>query len=167
MAFELEKFFADVFAPQNGEVVTIMYDLPHADIQDNVQWRERREMAGAWHRQITAFSKRYGMTVNPIVTYNATGSHNSNMPEYGIWKGERTRLEDIISDSNIIISMPQYSASAPLIGFARKYTDLRIASMPMVTRAMTFGGTIAAMPGLPIRICTVTWKQRDTSMPYV
>jgi hypothetical protein len=143
MAFELEKLFADVFAPQNGEVVTIMYDLPHAKIQDNEEWRERREMADTWHRQITAFSKRYGMTVNPIVTYNATGSHNSNMPEYGIWKGEQTRLEDIIRDSNIIISMPQYSASAPLIGFTRKYTDLRIASMPMVTRAMEETGLSA------------------------
>jgi leucyl aminopeptidase (aminopeptidase T) len=83
------------------------------------------------------------MSVNPIVTYNATGSHNSNMPEYGIWKGERTRLEDIIRDSNIIISMPQYSASAPLIGFTRKYTDLRVASMPMVAKSMEKTGLSA------------------------
>ena len=143
MAFDLEKLFVDVFAPRPGEVVTVIYDLPHAEIQDNTQWRERREMAGAWHRQITAFSKRYGMTVNPIVTYNATGSHNSNMPEYGLWKAKRTRLEDIIRDSNIIISMPQYSASAPLIGFTRKYTDLRVASMPMVAKSMEETGLSA------------------------
>jgi hypothetical protein len=143
MAFDLEKLFVDVFAPQTGDILTIMHDLPHGRILDNSEWLDRRRMADEWHAQITAFSKKYGMSVNPIVTYNATGSHNSNMPEYGIWKGERTRLEDIIRDSNIIISMPQYSASAPLIGFTRKYTDLRVASMPMVAKSMEKTGLSA------------------------
>ena len=29
MKFKLAKLFVDVFAPQNGDIVTIMYDLPH------------------------------------------------------------------------------------------------------------------------------------------
>jgi len=143
MAFDLEKLFADVFAPKTGDTLTIMYDLPHDKIQDNSEWRDRRQMAEEWHKQITAFSRRYGMTVNPIVTYNATGSHNANMPEYGIWKGKRTRLEDIIGRSTIVVSMPEYSASAPLIGFTRKYTDLRIASMPTVAKSMEKTGLSA------------------------
>lgn len=136
MAFDLEKLFVDVFAPQKRDILTIMYDLPHGDIQDNKEWQDRRQMADSWHTQITAFSKRYGMTVNPIVTYNATGSHNSNMPEHGMWKGQKTRLEDVIKNSTIIISMPEFSATAPLMGFTKKYPNLRVASMPMVAKSM-------------------------------
>jgi len=33
MAFDLEILFVDVFAPKPGEVVTIMYDLPHEIIR--------------------------------------------------------------------------------------------------------------------------------------
>ena len=136
MAFNLEKLFVDVFAPQKGDILTIMYDLPHGEIQDNKAWRDRRKMADDWHTQITAFSKRYGMTVNPIATYNATGSHNSNMPQYGIWNGQQISIEDILKNSTIVISMPEYSATAPLIGFSKRFVNLRAASMPTVTRAM-------------------------------
>jgi hypothetical protein len=143
MAFELEKLFVDVFAPLNGDVVTIMYDLPHGEIRDHDEWQERRKMAEGWHRQISAFSKSYGVLVNPIVTYEATGSDNSDLPEYGMCKGERIRVEDILTDSTIILSMPQYSASAPLMAFAKKYENLRVASMPMVSRSMEETGLSA------------------------
>ena len=136
MAFNLEKLFVDVFAPRPGEVVTVMHDLPHGDIRDNQEWQDRRHMAEDWHKQIEAFSRRYGISVNPIVTYKATGSHNANMPENGMWKGQQTRLEDIIRGSTIVISMPEFSASAPLIGFVKQYVNLRAASLPTVRRSM-------------------------------
>ena len=102
MAFQLEKLFVDVFAPLNGDVVTVMYDLPHGEIRDHDEWQERREMVASWQRQIIAFSKSYGVLVNPIVTYDATGSDNSDMPEYGMCQGERIRIEDIIRDVNLL-----------------------------------------------------------------
>lgn len=136
MAFKLEKLFVSVFAPQPGEIVTVMYDLPHDEISDNEKWYERRNMADAWHKKIETFSRRYDMTINPIVAYKATGSHNANMPEHGMWKGQKTRLEDIIKNSTIIISMPEFSATAPLMGFTKKYPNLRVASMPMVAKSM-------------------------------
>jgi leucyl aminopeptidase (aminopeptidase T) len=136
MAFKLEKLFVDVFAPQPGEVVTVMCDLPHDQIRDNEEWHERRDMADEWHKEIEAFSGRYDMIVNPIVTYKATGSHNANMPEHGMWKGQKTRLEDVIKNSTIVISMPEFSATAPLMGFTKKYMNLRVASMPMVAKSM-------------------------------
>jgi leucyl aminopeptidase (aminopeptidase T) len=98
-------------------------------------------MADEWHRQITGFSESYGMLVNPVVTYNATKS--SNMPEYGMCRGERVRLEDTIRDSTIVISMPQFSASAPLLKLTEKYHDLRVASMPGVTKSMEETGLSA------------------------
>lgn len=143
MAFKLEKLFVDVFAPQPGEVVTIMYDLPHDEIKDNEEWHERRDMAAQWHKEIEAFSGRYVMTVNPILTYEATGSQNADMPENGIWRGQKTRLEDVIKNSTIVISMPEFSATAPLMGFTKKYLNLRVASMPTVAKSMEETGLSA------------------------
>ncbi|MGD2145661.1 MAG: hypothetical protein PVH41_03080 [Anaerolineae bacterium] len=143
MAFDLERLFVDVFAPAPGEVVTMLYDLPHGELSDHEAWRERRAMAEDWHWQIVAFSVDYGMWVNPVVTYQATGSHNANMPESGMCEGKRVRLEDTIGESTIVISMPQYSASAPLLGLTRKYEKLRAASMPLVARAMEETGLSA------------------------
>lgn len=143
MPFELEKLFVDVFAPQSGDVVTIMVDLPHGDIQDCEDWRARRKMAEDWHRQIAGFSKSYDVCVNPIITYDATGAHSADMPEYGACAGECVRLEEVIRDSTILISMPQFSASAPLLGFTRKYENLRVASMPGVAKAMEETGLSA------------------------
>lgn len=143
MAFELEKLLTDVFAPQGGDVVTIMVDLPHGEIRDLEDWRERRQMAQDWHRQIAAFSKRYDVLVNPIVTYEASGSSNADMPDYGWCRGDSVLLEDVIRDSTIVISMPQFSASAPLLGFTRKYDNLRVASMPGAAKSMEETGLSA------------------------
>jgi hypothetical protein len=136
MAFQLEKFFVDVFAPQSGDGLTIMYDLPHDEIQDHPAWQERREMATAWHQQISAFSQKYGFQVNPMVVYEATGAHARDLPEFGQCKGKPVRLEEIARDSTILISMPEFSATAPLLVLTRKYENLRVASMPTVSKAM-------------------------------
>jgi hypothetical protein len=136
MVFNLERLFVDVFAPQSGDVVTIMVDVPHGEIADSEEWQDRRRMADEWRQQIEGFSTSYGIHVNPIIVYEATGAHNRDMPEYGECAGERVRLEDIIQDSTVILSMPEYSASAPLLGLARTHEHLRIASMPTVARSM-------------------------------
>jgi hypothetical protein len=65
MAFALEKLFVDVFAPQNGDIVTVMYDLPHGKIRDNDAWQDRRKMAQEWQWHIAAFSKSYGGARQP------------------------------------------------------------------------------------------------------
>jgi hypothetical protein len=143
LAFDLERLFVDVFAPRAGDVVTVLYDLPHGGIDDNAAWRERRQMAESWHGGISGFAAAYGVSVNPVVTYKATGSHNADMPEYGSSLGERVEIDRIMSRSTIVISMPEYSASAPLFSFTRKYAALRIASMPMVSKAMEKTGLSA------------------------
>ena len=143
MFFSLEKLFVDVFAPQSGDIVTIMYDLPHDNFQDIQEWRERRQMAEEWYQEIAQFSKKYGLHINPLVKYDATGVHNSDLPEYGLCEGNRVHLEDIARDSTIIISMPQFSATAPLVAFTKKYENLRVASLPLVTKAMQETGLSA------------------------
>jgi len=143
MSFSLERMFVDVFAPQSGEIVTIMYDVPHGEIHDTQEWQERRQMAEEWHQEIARFSRKYGISLNPVVTYEATGAHNGELPEHGLCEGDRVRLEAIAGDSTIIISMPQFSASAPLIVFTKEYENLRVASLPTVTKAMQESGLSA------------------------
>ena len=143
MGFQLEKFFVDVFAPQPEDVLTIMYDLPHGEIQDQPAWQERREMAAEWHRQIQTFAQNCGVKVNPIVEYEATGAHARDLPEYGQQEGQPVRLEEIVKSSTILISMPQFSATAPLLVLTEKYENLRVASMPSVSKSMEQTGLSA------------------------
>jgi len=143
MAFQLERFFLDIFAPQSGDVLTVMYDLPHGDIQDHAAWQERREMAIEWHQKINTFASKYQMRVNPLFIYEATGGHARDLPEFGQSEGKTVRLEDVIKDSTIVISMPQFSATAPLLAFTKKYGNLRVASMPLVSKSMEETGLSA------------------------
>ena len=69
MAFELEKLFVDVSAPRSGDVVTVMYDLPHREIRDDMEWQERRVTAEDWHRWLATYSNTHEMLVNPVVAY--------------------------------------------------------------------------------------------------
>jgi len=66
-----------------------------------------------------------------------------DLPEYGIRGSERIHLKTFIMDSTIVLAMPEFSASAPLVRFAKKYKHLRIASMPGVTRSMEETGLSA------------------------
>jgi hypothetical protein len=143
MSFSLEKLFIDVFTPQSGESVTILVDLPNDDIQDTQEWVDRRQMVEDWHQEMAQFSRKYDLKVNPLVSFNATGVHNGVLPVYGSSDGKKVALEDIASGSNIIIAMTQFSASAPLIAFTRKFASLRVASLPTVTRSMEETGLSA------------------------
>lgn len=136
MPFDLEKLFVDVFDPQPGEIVTVLYDLPHDAVADGDAWKQRREMAERWHKTIKEFASTYNITVNPIMTFPATGSHNADLPEFGDMNEKKHKLMDCIKQSTIVIAMTQFSASAPLYPVAKKHADLRIASMPGVMREM-------------------------------
>ena len=57
--------------------------------------------------------------------------------------GRRVRLEEVAAQSTIIVSMPEFSASAPLLALTLKYENLRVASLPTVTRAMQETGLAA------------------------
>ena len=143
MSFDLRKFFGDVFKPEPGEIVTIMYDIPHGNISDKTEWKQRREMAIEWHNKITEFATEYKSSVNPLVTYLSTGSHNGDLPKKAQIGDVNCILEDIIAQSTIVLSMPEFSASAPLINYTRKYPTLRVGSMPGVTKAMEESGLSA------------------------
>ncbi len=143
MAFQLSKFFQDIFSPARGEVVTVMYDVPHGDIHDNDLWRQRREMADDWHAQLLELAPRWGARVAPIVTYRATGSNNADLPSECLVGGAPDNLPDLVRRSTILLAMTEFSATAPLYGMARASDRLRVGSMPGVARFMEESGLSA------------------------
>jgi hypothetical protein len=143
MAFDLEKLFVDVFSPRNGEVVTLMQDVPTDTSPDTTVWRERRDMARSWHAGIAALSEKYGISVNSLLTYPATGTQNGELPETGELDGQRVKLADVIGGSTIVIAMTEFSASAPLFSFVKAHEELRVASMPGCEKRMEETGLSA------------------------
>jgi hypothetical protein len=134
--FDLEKLFVDVFAPQAGEKVLFIVDTPSSSLPDYSAWEDRREMADEWRTTIEGMEGELGITVLPLMLYSATGVHNGPLPNAGLLDGELISFEEILRQTNIAIVMTEYSASAPMMEYAANYSDLRVASMPMVSRGM-------------------------------
>ena len=70
-------------------------------------------------------------------------TRSSPMKAPALCEGQSVQLEDTIRDSTIVISMVQFSATAPLAQLAMKYAHLRVASMPLVSRSMEETGLSA------------------------
>jgi len=134
--FNLERLLIDVFAPEAGEKVLVMRDLPHDQFVDNQRWASRRRMAEEWHGAFQRLGERVGFTVWPSLNYPATGAHNSPLPDQGEMGGKEVRLEEVLADTNIAVALTEYSATAPLVGFIQKFPPLRVASMPRVVKEM-------------------------------
>jgi leucyl aminopeptidase (aminopeptidase T) len=132
----LEKLILDVFAPQPGEKVVVMTDLPHGDLEDYAAWSERREMAEEWQAAFKALEGELGITVSPLLTYEATGAHSGPLPAEGQMDGQSVRLDKLLAETNIVVALTEYSATAPLVEYTQSFPDLRVASMPMVSRSM-------------------------------
>ena len=143
MPFDLARFFEDVFDPQKGEIVTVMHDVPRGNMNDNDMWKERRAMAGQWRDDLASMADRWGITVNPLAVYEATGGNNANLPELCTMAGEQRPIADVVSDSTIILAMPEFSATAPLYSYARESDRLRVGSMPGVAKFMEESGLSA------------------------
>jgi len=135
-SFDLEKLIVDVFAPRRGEKVLVMADLPHGELTDHDRWAERRQMAQEWHSAFERLGAKQGFSVHPLLSYAATGANNADLPEGGEMGGQKVRFEEVFPDTNIVVALTEYSASAPLIKYSQKLPSLRAASMPKVTRSM-------------------------------
>jgi len=130
--FVLKKFLRDVFDPQPGEQVLVMVDVPHGDIEDNDDWKERREMAARWRQGFLDI----GFATAPLLEYEATGRDDASLPEKGKQVGVEVPTTDLICEYNIILAMTEFSASAPLSRLFKEYPHLRGASMPHIQTYM-------------------------------
>ena len=134
--FNLDKLLVDVFAPQPGEKVLVMTDLPHGEWSDSEKWAERREMAVDWLAAFRRLGSSIGLTVRPLLTYPGTGANNGVLPEEGEMGGERVLLQEVLAETNIVVALAEYSPTAPLIEVSERVPTLRGATMPGLTRSM-------------------------------
>src|SRR5687767_15611242 len=113
----LRKLFIDVFNPQAGETAAVFVDLPHGEIADDDAWRERRAMAKRWHAALSEFGVERQFEVLPLVTFEATGMNNGQLPERGTQNSVSVCLEEIGASTTLLLALTEFSASAPLIGW--------------------------------------------------
>lgn len=143
MVFKLKKFLADVFDPQPEESILVMVDVPHDDINDSDLWLNRRKMAEEWRQEFVTLSKERGFSVLPLLTYLATGSNGANLPEEGVLDGKTVKLANLFPDITLVVALTEFSATAPLAGFAEFLPRFRGASMPGVSYSMQKTGFAA------------------------
>jgi len=143
MLFDMKNFLDKIFAPGENEILTIMIDLPKNSEQDTEEWKDRRAMAEEWLNMVKEVSGTWGMKVNPLVTYGSTGNHNAGLPEKCRMGEKEADTADVINGSTILLSMPEFSATAPLYEYSLKGERLRVGSMPGVARFMEDTGLAA------------------------
>ena len=134
--FDVKKLLVDVFDPQPDEVVSFIVDEPHGEISDHDGWTARRSMAERWRQAMEEISVERGFKVDPIVTFDATGANNADLPEAGRRQGETVNLHDKLASSTLVVAMTEFSATAPLAHLAQENEDFRAASMPGVEERM-------------------------------
>jgi leucyl aminopeptidase (aminopeptidase T) len=121
------RMFHDVFDPKKGESVLFLYDTPHGKIKDSKKWIDRRKMAEEWYQTFRNMGEKEGYTVD-IVSFPATGLHNTSLPDDIIERVKKT---------NLVIALTEYSASHPLSVVCHKKNSItRCASLPLVEKRM-------------------------------
>jgi len=113
----IKKILNDVFSYKEGEVVTILFDFSKKS--QNLNWIWRQELAKKWSEEIDS----------NLVSYNATNANNADLPNICFFKDKEKSFDEIFSKSDIVIALTEFSATAPLHKFSKKY-NLRVASMP-------------------------------------
>lgn len=134
--FDLEKLLVDVFDPEEGERVIVMVDEPTDAVGDTQDWRERREMAAEWREAMQRLGEKLHFEVLPILSFEATGANNADLPKKGQLGGESVELEETLKGATLVIAMTEFSATAPLSVIADADEDFRAASMPGVEKRM-------------------------------
>jgi len=144
---ELAALVRRVFIPRPGEEsLAILVDLPDAQVADNAAWKERREMAADWARELSASD--LGLQVRLVLFRNAH-TNNGELPP-GCWTHAGALLPACAEDLDpaaakpfaelfaahpILLAPTEFSATAPL-KMAAKSHPIRAATMPGFGPAM-------------------------------
>jgi leucyl aminopeptidase (aminopeptidase T) len=134
--FDVKKLLTDVFDPQTGEVVTFAVDTPRDDVPDHEKWSARRAMAERWREAMSELAAERDFSVQPILSFEATGANNADLPPRGRLGNEDVDLLETLKASTLVIAMTEFSATAPLVKLSESEDDFRAASMPGVEERM-------------------------------
>lgn len=118
---EIIKLLEQVFGFKKNEKVTFIYDKLERPYKDSLF---RKLLIEKWHSELIK-----NKISSQIISYVATKTNNSDLPDICIKDDKKHSFEEIFKETDIVIALNEYSATAPLHKFSKKY-NLRIASMP-------------------------------------
>jgi leucyl aminopeptidase (aminopeptidase T) len=144
----LRKLFIDVFDPLAGEKAVVLVDYPHGEMSDDGEWKHRRTMARRWHDALSELGRERNFAVEPLIQFAATGMNNGPLPEEGMQEGKRIVLEEMAERATLLLALTEFSASAPLITWTKRFPRLRAASMPRIAPEMEATALAADYPQL-------------------
>jgi hypothetical protein len=129
-AFDLEKFFTDVFDPIAGERAAVVIDMPTPEVPDNPPWRERRAMAGEWREGLVRLGGKIGFETRPLVTFPAVGRSGADFP---------ASMRTVLDETSLLLALTEFSMTAALCDASKRRPGadvFRAASMPGVQKWM-------------------------------
>ncbi len=134
---QIAGLLGTIVAPQKGERLLFLTDYPQGNILD-AKRQARQEIVSRWYKAAYILAQQKGFRLLPIAKYPDTGRHNSDLPQRAVTHdgGHISDLAELVSTTNIVIAMNEYSATAPLKNIAAKANSLRVISMPGITADM-------------------------------
>ncbi len=143
-ASELSDLVHRVFVPTpRDKALAILVDLPDSKLPDHDGWKERREMAAGWARQLLAAKETNGLDIS-LVLYRNVRANNADLPEMmTIWDPLRplpetaddlaafpaTSVGEVLTRHQLALAPTELSATAPLKMLCPLYA-CRAATMP-------------------------------------
>jgi leucyl aminopeptidase (aminopeptidase T) len=133
----LGKLLIDVFNPQKGENVVILNDFPSSEPEEDFLLRQ--DMADEWHNSFSKLAKELSFTIEPVITYEPTGTHSAPLPKTAKQGDNKIDLNERLSKlekKDIVIAITKYSATGPLHSLMKKQ-QFRSATLPGVLPSMS------------------------------
>jgi len=147
---ELVALIQRVFRPApHDRGLAILVDLPDREVPDTPAWRQRREIATDWARELSARAAELGLHIH-LVAYRNVRTNNGDLP-VSAWvlppssplPHDAKELDpvtampfaEIYATHSMLIALTQFSATAPLKMAAQRH-PIRAATMPGFTPAM-------------------------------
>jgi leucyl aminopeptidase (aminopeptidase T) len=93
-------------------------------------------MAERWREAMKELAAERDFRVQPILSFEATGANNADLPTNGRLGEEEVDLMETLRASTLVIAMTEFSATAPLVKLSESEDDFRAASMPGVEERM-------------------------------
>ena len=126
--------------------LTIMTDLPTEEVHDHAAWQDRRRIATDWFLAFQSNIRALPFTSVSFCAYKNVGINNSELPDKVVLIDRCTRdvpsvgsetllLAEVLSQSSVVLSITEFSATAPLKVLARRW-KFRGATLPGFTREM-------------------------------
>ena len=148
-ADELVAMIERVFEPKAGdETVAVLVDLPDSALPDNDAWKERREIAADWVRELHTASADHRFEVD-LVAYRNVRANNADLPDSGcicepdslpadansLNQSAARSFGEILDSHRLVLAPTELSATAPL-KMLSKIHGCRGATMPGFSPAM-------------------------------